>query len=126
MRSTAHALTGDGIEVVFDAPAETEVENLGLDPDARRQIYLVCKEALANVQRHAQARRVDVRVGAVAGELRLEIRDDGRGFDPTIPSEGTGLRSLHERAARLSGYLTVGAAPGQGTSVRLVVPRRRR
>jgi signal transduction histidine kinase len=126
MRSTAHALASDGTEVAFDAPAAAAVENIGLDPDARRQIYLVFKEALANVQRHAQARRVDVCVGASAGELRLEIHDDGRGFDPAIPSEGTGLKSLHERAARAGGHVIVSATPGRGTSVCLVVPRRRR
>jgi signal transduction histidine kinase len=126
MRSTAQALTDADAVVVFDAPGETDVKSLELGPDARRQIYLVFKEAMVNVQRHARAQHVGVRVASAGRELQIEIRDDGAGFDPAAANQGTGLGSLHDRATRLGGRLEVTSSPGQGTIVRLVVPLRRR
>ena len=54
--------------------------------------------------------------------LRLEIRDNGRGFDPLSPTEGHGLASLRNRAAALGGSLAIVSAPGAGTTVTLQLP----
>jgi PAS domain S-box-containing protein len=89
-------------------------------------LYRIAQEALTNVARHAQARRVTVRLAHEAGTVRLVIRDDGRGFDPAAVSddEGTafGLTTMRERAAITGAHLHVRSAPGRGTEVRVVVP----
>ncbi|HKR76874.1 MAG TPA: ATP-binding protein [Rhodanobacter sp.] len=81
------------------------------------------QEALTNVLKHSGARRVDLRVRHEHGRLRAEVRDDGRGFDPSNQgSHGAGLTSLRSRAIRLGGQLDVRAAPGTGAALQLDCP----
>ena len=72
--------------------------------------------------KHAQAGRVDVRLACRAGTIVLEVRDDGKGFDPTGSLTGhRGLRSMRERATHLSSTLEIASAPGRGTCVRAAI-----
>lgn len=87
------------------------------------------QEALANVERHAAARRVTVALGLDDGRVRLEVRDDGRGFDVIDRvqrepgrSGGYGLIAMRERLESAAGALEVDSRPGRGTVVRAEVP----
>ena len=82
----------------------------------------VCQEALANVRKHASARQVSVRLGYDGRAVRLEVRDDGAGFDPDQVSGGYGLRGMRTRVAEAGGTLTVCSEPGAGTQLTAVVP----
>jgi signal transduction histidine kinase len=85
--------------------------------------YRIGVEALTNAVRHASATRVHARIGGHAGALVLEVCDDGGGFEPRPGRAGTGLQSMHSRAASLGGRLQVGAGPGgRGTRVQLEIP----
>jgi signal transduction histidine kinase len=57
-----------------------EIQQLTLDPNARRQVYLIYKEAVYNTVRHAQATAVDISMSVVGGELVMKIGDNGRGW----------------------------------------------
>lgn len=88
--------------------------------------YRIAQEALANVARHAGARRADLRLSVGAGpggqaRLLLEVADDGRGIGPGSGG-GVGLHSMRERAAELGGRLAVGPRPAGGTLVRAELP----
>ncbi|KAB8141560.1 GAF domain-containing protein [Chloroflexia bacterium SDU3-3] len=91
-------------------------------------IYRIVQEALNNVVRHAGACAVDVELDAQPYEITLRIADDGRGFDIQQAAQGggrhLGLISMRERAAELSGILTMRSQPGQGTELLLRVPGR--
>ena len=82
----------------------------------------VCQEALANVRKHAAARRAVVRLAYGQDEVRLEICDDGTGFDPARVNGGYGLHGMRLRAAEAGGTLTVCSSPGAGTSASVAVP----
>lgn len=88
------------------------------------EVFLIIREALRNVLAHSGAARVGVHVEIAPGQLRAVVSDDGRGFDTAAaPARGgTGVLSMRERAALLGGILTVTSAPGDGTTVTLVVP----
>jgi signal transduction histidine kinase len=116
----------DGTQVVFVAPAPAELDSVAISIEQRRQLWLWFKEALANVVRHAGARRVDVDIGLQDARLRLLVRDDGRGFAPEQAPAGNGLPSLRQRAARLQGGMVLRSAPGAGTELELTVPLPRR
>ncbi|MBK9140097.1 MAG: ATP-binding protein [Verrucomicrobia bacterium] len=93
---------------------------------ARHHLLMVLKEALANAVRHARATEITVSLGFAAGELRLVIADDGRGFSPAVPAAGqapggNGLVNLHRRAAALGARCHIHSRPGEGTCVELVV-----
>ncbi|MFC7876560.1 sensor histidine kinase [Isoptericola sp. NPDC057391] len=78
--------------------------------------YRIAQEALTNVLRHADARRVRVEAAVDGGRLRLAVTDDGRGAGPS-PGTGTGLAGMRERAGLLGGTLTAGDLPAGGFAV---------
>jgi signal transduction histidine kinase len=82
----------------------------------------VCQEALANVRKHAAARRVDVRLCYADDVVRLTVADDGKGFDPELITSGYGLRGMRDRVTHVGGTIQVTSAPGAGTQVCAEVP----
>lgn len=91
-------------------------------PDAvGGELLRVVQEALTNVRRHSEADRVTVSLSATGDQLRIEVSDNGRGFDPENVEFGVGLRSMRERAGVLDGELRVESEPGNGTRVRLSI-----
>jgi signal transduction histidine kinase len=87
-----------------------------LPREVEHTLFRIAQEALANVARHSQAHRVDVRLDYTPDRLSLTIQDDGQGFDPQQITAGVGTHSMHERAAMLPrGALTLETAHGRGT-----------
>ncbi|MBA3425238.1 MAG: PAS domain S-box protein [Rubrobacter sp.] len=82
------------------------------------EVLRVVQESLTNVRRHSGARHATVTLGTDSGEIRVEVRDDGRGFESGI-MPGVGLAGMKERAFALGGELEVESVPGEGTLVRL-------
>lgn len=119
LRRLVERLLG-GLTVRWGAPLETLPASWS--PAGRREVFLFIKEALTNIVRHAQATAVDLTLVADERELRLEIHDDGKGFDPATTSGGMGLTSMRERARTIGGHLTITSAPGKGTHITLRVP----
>jgi signal transduction histidine kinase len=96
---------------------------LPLSPRVEAQLFAIGREALANVLRHAGATAAQVRVEARPGQVLVEIRDNGHGFDPADGHPGHfGLDSMRSRATEIGGRLTIASAPGSGTAVRVRVP----
>jgi signal transduction histidine kinase len=83
-------------------------------------------EALTNVSKHAGVARATVRVHLNPGTVEISVADHGRGFDPQRATTGLGLRtSITARLAEIGGTATIDSGPGEGTVIRLVVPRAR-
>jgi signal transduction histidine kinase len=104
---------------------EAEGEPPALEPACAGEILRIVEEALHNAVRHAAAHTVTVRLHGADHALKVEVTDDGIGFDPTDPelrSHHLGLTSMEERARELGGTLTLSARPGSGTVVGLEVP----
>ena len=87
-------------------------------------VFRIMQEALANAARHAGASRVDVAMTFRDGEIRVEVRDDGRGFDARHPRKATsfGLVGLRERVHLVHGELRIDSAPGRGTCIDVRIP----
>ncbi len=113
-------LESRGITWALHAPADPD--RIRLDPDQRRHLYLMCKEAINNVARHAGAQRVEIQVRRRGGELEVVVEDDGRGLDPAATPNGNGLRNMRARAAAARGSLVIESPPGGGTRVTLRLP----
>ncbi len=125
MRRFGSDLFADGAtRVHFELPEAGREERL--DPDVRRAIYLVCKESLHNVHKHAEAQNVVVRLERLGGGFRLTVDDDGRGFDRAAITPGHGLGSMRARAEGLGGDLSVEPRPGRGTKIVLRLSRPKR
>ncbi len=106
-----------GLAVTVSA---TGLPALGRDTEV---VLLRCaQEGLANVRKHARAGAASVTVAADDGEVTLEVRDDGTGFDPGAVSAGFGLSGMRERLALVDGRLSV-ASGATGTTLTVTLPR---
>jgi signal transduction histidine kinase len=95
-----------------------------LTPQAILAVQRIVLEALTNALRHSRAGAVRVSAQAQDGWLRIQVDDDGVGFDEVNAPRGRGLDSLRRRAAGLGGALEIQSAPGAGVSVILRLPLR--
>lgn len=101
-----------------------------LHPNVEVTLLRVAQEALANVRKHASARRVVITLSYFDDEVMLDVKDDGIGFDPkghrplsdNGASGGFGLTAMRERVEKLGGRLLVESAPGDGASVVAALP----
>ena len=121
----------DLLEMVQDEEGPVHVlhDHLVTEPPVRlaEVAYRISQEALANIRRHAAASRVEVIVAEDDAAIELTIVDDGVGFDPrelTTPRPGHfGTAVMRERASLVNGRCVIESAPGEGTTVRVRIPR---
>ncbi|HXB68196.1 MAG TPA: two-component regulator propeller domain-containing protein [Candidatus Acidoferrales bacterium] len=119
-RFGADMLTPRGIVFLFHA--QPAALNLELTADVKRQLFLIFKESVHNIARHAVCGHAEASLWRHGAWLLLAVHDDGTGFDPSQAVNGHGLRSMRERAAALGGDLNVDTAHGGGTALKLRVP----
>jgi two-component system sensor histidine kinase DegS len=120
----------DDLAISQDIDAEFKVVGTAhrLDADVELAIFRIIQEAVKNVEQHAQASRVEVRLEVDPDGMTAFIEDDGVGFvAPETSSELTeqghfGLMGMQERAMLLGGWLSIGSEPGQGTRIVVYVP----
>jgi signal transduction histidine kinase len=96
-----------------------------LQPEAEFALLRAAQEALANVARHAGAGRVGLTLSYMDDNVALDVRDDGKGFDPSGTREtsgGFGLEAMRQRIEALAGTLQVESEPGGGTAISACVP----
>jgi PAS domain S-box-containing protein len=121
------SLRAEGYQVDY----EEDLREKRLPDAAEIALYRVVQEALTNMRKHAQTRRVRIELRRWEQEVRLEVRDYGRGFDPTAqplesgPGERVGLVGMQERVSALGGTLEIHSRAGVGTSVAATVSLRR-
>jgi signal transduction histidine kinase len=110
-----------GEELDVDTEYTVSGEPRRLSPTVEVVVLRAAQEGLANVRKHAKAGHIVIDLAYGAASVRLEIRDDGTGFDPE-PARGFGLRGMRERVGQVGGTLDISSAPGAGTSVTVEVP----
>lgn len=93
-----------------------------LDDRVATSVFRIIQEALTNVARHAVADSVAIAVQENNGEIRLKIRDNGKGFQPGPKKRSYGLLGIRERVNMLGGEVDIQSKPGDGTSVRVAIP----
>lgn len=144
MRALIHSLRPAGMEERGLAPALTHLaervrrENLlpvevtiegppRLDERQEQELFRIAQEALNNAVKHAAATRVRIALATMPAVVLLTIEDDGKGFDPARSSrpDAFGLLGMRERAELLGGLLVLDSTPGEGTRVRVTIPRGR-
>jgi signal transduction histidine kinase len=105
------------LDLPHDLPA------LALPPDLRHNIFLIVKEALTNALKHSGAGEVQVHAKISGPTLEIQVRDDGKGFDPSSLAEGrrNGLGNMRRRAEVIGAKLDLESTPGSGTTVKLLV-----
>jgi signal transduction histidine kinase len=103
---------GTNATVIYQAK-----DDLELPPTLERELYYLIMEVLNNSLKHADAAALTVRIDVQHSDLRMEISDNGCGFDPQTVVYGLGLRDMEERVKRLGGRLKITSEPDRGTRV---------
>jgi signal transduction histidine kinase len=104
-------------------PTTVDADGVGRYPqEVEAAVYFSCLEALQNIAKYADAHGARIRLHASDGDLRFEVTDDGRGFDPETAPRGSGLQGMADRLEALGGSIDVESAPGRGTTVTGRVP----
>ncbi|WP_211347021.1 sensor histidine kinase [Saccharothrix australiensis] len=104
------------------AVCELEGDEFPLPMAVRVVLLRVAQEAMANVQKHSGATRVEVTLTFEPHQVELAVVDDGRGFDASAAPGGYGLAGMRARVAEIGGVLTVTSAPEEGTMITVSVP----
>lgn len=102
-----------------DLQAELVVQGAGrsLPPEWEEGLLRIAQESLTNTIKYAQARRFGATLTFAADTVRLQLVDDGRGFNPQAEHDGFGLVGMRERAEQLAGRFVLRSMPGQGTEI---------
>jgi signal transduction histidine kinase len=114
---------GRRASVAVHLSAKDVPENL--DPEIKTTCFRIAQEAITNAVRHANATRIDVDLSCENGNLRLHVRDDGKGFDAESSQEqtvGLGLIGIKERAALVGGRAKIVSSPNKGTTIETLLP----
>jgi signal transduction histidine kinase len=128
----AEAFSQMSAELSLDGKVEYRVVVEGrdrpLNPIIRDEVYRIGREAVVNACRHAGAARIEIEIEYGSTELRMLVRDDGRGIDPHVVQSGRdghwGLAGMRERAERIGARFALWSNMGAGTEVDLTVPAR--
>jgi signal transduction histidine kinase len=114
-----------GHEVHF---ASVGLEAIELDFDTKIALYRLIQESLNNIQKHADATRVTIKLAASFPHIMLRIEDNGKGFDvekrldAALRERRMGVWSMRQRVAHLRGELEIQSRPTQGTKIQVKVP----
>src|SRR6266404_6021775 len=97
-------------------------EEQKLPPEWETNLLRIGQEVLTNVLRHARASEFNVLLVFDSGEIRLDLRDNGCGFDPRRRHEGFGLQGMRERVEGMGGQISVQSGEGKGTVISIILP----
>jgi signal transduction histidine kinase len=120
-KASKRALQGTGIPLHF----MTSGAAFKVSPEIEDNFLRICEEGVTNAVRHANPTEVEVTLEYADKELRLRVRDNGRGFDVRSPNGARdghfGLVGIEERTRRLAGNLSLSSQPGRGTEILVTV-----
>jgi signal transduction histidine kinase/ligand-binding sensor domain-containing protein len=128
MRTLGEELAAEANSTAFQVHVEGTPRDL--HPILRDEVYRITGEGIRNAFRHADAKQIEVEIRYDERQLRLRVRDDGKGIDPKLLSDDGreghfGLRGMRERAKLIGGKLTVWSELDAGTEVELSIPAAR-
>jgi signal transduction histidine kinase/ligand-binding sensor domain-containing protein len=112
----------DAANINYDLGLDPAFEERKLDMEQRRDIYLLYKEAVNNISKHAVAKKVSIQIAIEHSQLLLNIKDDGKGFDTNKEFDRHGLQGMKERVKRWKGKMIIQSAQDKGTSIEIRLP----
>ena len=112
----------DGANISYSLQLDEQFERYKLTMDQRRDCFLLFKEAINNIYKHAQAKNVSIKLWVERNNLYMEIQDDGKGFNTSMSTNRNGLKNMHSRIKKWKGSVKIQSEQGKGTSTELRFP----
>ena len=99
---------------------DADISSLG--EDVNIHLYRIIQESLTNVIKHSEAEEVFIDIEGAEEGLRINIRDNGRGFEPEIVNRGLGLLGMQERVEAVNGKIDIASNTGKGVHISIILP----
>jgi len=116
----AEILEPKNIDYTFNI--EDNITTLKLDVEKRKSIFLIFKEAVNNAAKYSEGNKLIITLLIQQDTLHLSVKDNGKGFEPTLATRGNGLKNMKDRAHSMNGKMMQASQPGTGTTIQLEVP----
>ena len=112
----------DGANISYSLQLDEQFEKYKLNMGQRRDCFLLFKEAINNIYKHAQAKNVSIKLWVERNSLYMEIHDDGRGFNTSMNTNRNGIKNMYTRMEKWKGSVKIKSEQGKGTSTELRFP----
>ncbi|OQP51338.1 hypothetical protein A4H97_27560 [Niastella yeongjuensis] len=112
----------DAANICYYLQLDEQFERYKLNMEQRRDCFLIFKETINNIYKHANAKQVQIKVWIEKGHLHMSINDDGKGFDTNTVTHRNGIKNIHNRAEKWKGRITLKSVPGKGTLTQVSIP----
>ncbi|OQP62063.1 hypothetical protein A3860_29360 [Niastella vici] len=112
----------DAANITYTLQLDEQFEKYKLNMEQRRDIFLIFKEAINNIYKHANAKHVEIKVWIEKSRLHLVIQDDGKGFDINTATHRNGIKNIRNRIEKWNGHIALSSVPGKGTETRVHFP----
>lgn len=113
---------GEAQNIKIESVIDKSLHSVSINEDDRKNIYLFCKEAIANSIKHSKATKLLFKAEIRDKQIEIMLKDNGDGFDINDTIHGNGISNLKERARILDALLRINSEPGKGTTVELLIP----
>jgi signal transduction histidine kinase/sugar lactone lactonase YvrE len=114
------SLIEKNIKLNFNAPDDRQ--KLKISMDARRELYMIFKEAVSNTAKYSKCSEVEINFKILGKEISLQIKDNGKGFDISQDFEGNGLKNMKRRCETLKGKFEISSQKDNGTTISAKFP----
>jgi ligand-binding sensor domain-containing protein/signal transduction histidine kinase len=119
-RYVSETLESYGID--YSITATEDFGSKEMNMQKRREIFLICKELVNNIRKHAEASNLEMHLGQEQDMFLIRIRDDGKGFDPEKETTRNGLANIKERVRKWNGKILITSEMGKGSKFEIWIP----
>ena len=116
------AVIFDGANIHYSLELDEHFAQRKLNMEQRRDFFLLFKEVINNIYKHADAHNVSICVWLEGNQLHMTIEDDGKGFDPTQVTHRNGLKNMQQRIEKWKGQFQIQSTTGKGTRTSISFP----
>ena len=109
-------------DIHFELKVDEKIDWDIVNSNIKMQIYRILQESIHNIQKHANATEVFISMAKFDNDLKIEIKDNGTGFDIAEKKQGIGLKNIQDRLEQIGGTLTINSTIGKGTIIHLIFP----
>lgn len=119
-RHVSEIMESSNISYVINTPEDLGKYKMGIQK--RRELFLICKELVNNIRKHANAQKVKLQIFRENNMLLVVVQDDGIGFDPEQKTSRNGLSNLKKRVRKWNGYMEICSKLDEGTLIEIKIP----
>lgn len=108
--------------LIYDINTEQDFGTTTMSMQKRREIFLICKEMMNNIIKHANADKIEMQIGKNKGMYYIKVKDNGSGFDPKVETKRNGIANIKKRVKKWNGDIKIQSGFGEGATIEVWIP----